>query len=141
MIPRLAPRAWRASPVPDAAPWKIAPTALPVSAPRGREHPRASVRSEIWIGRDGIFTRTPGELRDLSEGGAFVKTAQPFPIGSVLQLRFQLPDPPRYIDGTVAVRHFQTGVGMGVQFVDLSEDNRRHVRHFIDRFGGYASPL
>src|SRR5437773_2007570 len=55
-----------------------------------RKHPRASLQTEIWLGQDGIFTRTTETLRDLSEGGAFVETGQRFPVGSILNLRFKL---------------------------------------------------
>lgn len=105
----------------------------------GRVHERASVKTEIWLGHDGIFTRTPGELRDLSEGGACVRVSQQFSVGSMLNLRFQLPELGTFISGTVAVRNHRPDAGMGVQFVDLSEDDRRRIRGFINRFGGSSS--
>lgn len=104
-----------------------------------REHARASVKTEIWLGHDGIFTRSPGELRDLSEGGAFVQVSQRFPIGALVNLRFQLPESRTYINGMVSVRNHRSESGMGVQFVDLAEDDRARVRDFVARFGGSSS--
>lgn len=97
-----------------------------------RRDPRVSLNTEIWLGHDGIFTRSPGELQDLSEGGALVAVSQRFPVGSMLNLRFRLPSSV-YISGTVAVRNHRPGTGMGVQFVDLTDDDRRRIRQFVDQ--------
>lgn len=125
---------WSANPAPP--PWLQKPAvisrAIRQDLPRGRVHRRATVRTEIWIGQGGIFTRSPGVLRDLSEGGAFVQTAQRFPVGSLLNLRFKLPRASHFVNGTVAVKHTGDGAGLGVKFVDLSDDDRRRVREFID---------
>ena len=43
-----------------------------------RTYPRISLHTEIWLGQDGIFTKTRGMLRELSEGGAFIETAEVF---------------------------------------------------------------
>lgn len=56
-----------------------------------RKHVRVSLETEIWLGQDGIFTRTTERLRDLSEGGAFIASREVFAVGSVLSLRFKLP--------------------------------------------------
>ena len=99
----------------------------------GRKHPRTSVRSEVSLGQDGIFTRTHELLRDLSEGGAFVETSQRFAIGSILNIQFTLPEVRRPISTTVAVRHLSEGVGFGVQFLDLSPEDRGVVSSFLAR--------
>jgi hypothetical protein len=87
----------------------------------------------VWIGQDGIFTRTRELLRDLSEGGAFVETAQQFAVGSILNLQFMLPEIRRPISATVVVRHLNPGAGLGVQFLGLSPDDRRVVTAFLAR--------
>ncbi|MBK9215874.1 MAG: PilZ domain-containing protein [Chloracidobacterium sp.] len=56
-----------------------------------RKHPRISLRTELWIGQDGIFTRTDEFLRDLSVGGAFVQSRQVYSVGTVINLRFKMP--------------------------------------------------
>ncbi len=97
-----------------------------------RKYPRAGLRTEIWIGQDGIFTRTPETLRDLSEGGAFVETSQRFCIGSILHLRFKLPGALRLISCTVCVRNMRNNSGIGVQFLDLSSEDQLAVRAWIN---------
>ncbi len=97
-----------------------------------RISPRVSLHTEIWLGQDGIFTKTRRTLRDLSEGGAFIETAEGFPIGSVLSLRFDLPGVRDLISCAVSVRNVRSdGTGLGVQFLDLSPDDRRLVTAFV----------
>lgn len=98
-----------------------------------REHPRVSLRTELWIGQDGIFTRTDEFLRDLSVGGAFVQSRQVFPIGSILNLRFKIPNVQNFITCSGIVRNMEVGDGLGVQFLDLSGENLRQVGQYIER--------
>lgn len=79
-----------------------------------RRHQRFSLLTEIWLGQDGIFTRTSETLTDLSESGAFIETSQRYPTGAILSLRFRLPGTPDFISGTVIIRHTRGGTGLGV---------------------------
>ena len=105
-----------------------------------RTHPRAALHTEIWLGQDGIFTRGPGNLGDLSEGGAFIETADGSPIGGVLSLRFMLPGVRDLISCAVSVRNVRNdGAGLGVQFLDISQDDRRLVGAFVSDGGPGSS--
>jgi hypothetical protein len=97
-----------------------------------RKHPRASIQSEVWLGQDGIFTRNPETLRDLSEGGAFIETGQRFSVGSVLSLRFTLPGFSRPISCAFAVRSLRGVDGLGIEFLDLSGEDQQHIREFVE---------
>ncbi len=104
-----------------------------------RTHPRTALHTEIWLGQDGIFTKARRTLRDLSEGGAFIETAEGFPLGSVLSLRFMLPGVRDLISCAVTVRNVRNGgAGLGVQFLDISPNDRRLVSAFVSG-GGPAS--
>lgn len=97
-----------------------------------RNYPRVSIQTEIWLGQDGIFTRTQRMLRDLSEGGAYIETSEQFPVGSVLSLRFMLPGEGTMISCAVFVRNVRDGgSGLGVEFLDLSQDDRQLVGTFV----------
>ena len=75
----------------------------------------------------------------MSEGGAFIETAEGFPIGSVLSLRFMLPGARDLISCAVSVRNVRNdSAGLGVQFLDLSPDDRRLVCAFAGD-GGQGS--
>ena len=97
-----------------------------------RKHPRVGLKTELWIGQEGIFTRTDEILRDLSVGGAFVQSHQVFPVGSILSFRFKVPNALNLIHCTAIVRNMELGNGIGVEFLDLSGESRRQVELFID---------
>ena len=103
-----------------------------------RKHHRVSLRTELWIGQDGIFTRTDELLRDLSVGGAFVQSRQVFPIGSVLNFRFKVPKVTNLVTCTAIVRNMEVGDGLGVQFLDLSGENFRQVEQYVKDVLGSA---
>lgn len=96
-----------------------------------RKHPRVSLRTELWIGQDGIFTRTDEFLRDLSIGGAFIQSRQVYSVGDVINLRFKMPETTTFATCSAIVRNMQFGDGFGVQFLDLSGDNLRLVERHI----------
>lgn len=97
-----------------------------------RKHQRVGLHTELWIGQDGIFTRTDERLRDLSVGGAFVESRQVFPIGSILNLRFKIPGIVNFVSCSGIVRNMAVGNGFGVQFLDLSGENLRNVEHLVE---------
>ena len=100
-----------------------------------RTHQRVSLRTEIWIGQDGIFTNVQRVIRDLSKGGAFIETPELFSVGSVLNIRLKLPETRDLLSCAVAVRHLGYGAGLGVQFLDISQDDRELVSAFVERGG------
>ena len=102
-----------------------------------RRHKRVSLRTELWIGQDGIFTRTDEALRDLSIGGAYVESRQVYPVGSVISIRFKIAASTNLISCSAIVRNAQIGDGFGVQFLDISRENV----HLIERQVAGDSPL
>lgn len=104
-----------------------------------RKHPRISIQTELWIGQDGIFTRTSEHLRDLSVGGAFIQCEEVYPIGSVLSLRFKMPGAVNMISCSGIVRNMRLGEGFGVQFLDLSRENARFIEERIGHQGESAA--
>lgn len=76
-----------------------------------------------------------GIAEDISEGGLFVATYQLEPIGTVMDLRFELPS-----GEAVAVRGVVRWLrevmdegtpGMGLQFQDLSERDLQIIQSFV----------
>ncbi len=96
-----------------------------------RKYPRARLQTELWIGQDGIYTRTDELLSDLSIGGAFVSSRQVYPVDSILNLRFKVPSVTNFIACTAIVRSMAVGDGFGVQFLDLSGDNLNSVGQHV----------
>ena len=97
-----------------------------------RKFARVPISTEIWIGQDGIFTRTPERLRDLSEGGTCVETRQRFSVGNIFNLGFTLPASSHRISCSVLVRNLRSDSGLGVEFLDLSAEDRYLIRTYIE---------
>ncbi|TVQ78614.1 MAG: hypothetical protein EA369_06305 [Bradymonadales bacterium] len=73
---------------------------------------------------------------DISRGGMYIKTPQPYPLSSSFQFRLLLdPEPPlegialvRWVQGEESPTHPK---GMGVEFVDLSPRDKNRLRKIV----------
>lgn len=93
---------------------------------------RASSAIEVWIGNDGIYSRKDERLTVLGAGGAFIAARRQYPVGSTLSLRFRLHDSDEYINCHALVRSAETGVGVGVEFTDLTREDHQRIRAFVE---------
>jgi Tfp pilus assembly protein PilZ len=93
-----------------------------------RKYPRHPIIIEIHYQSDSPVLRA--RLADLSEGGMFVDTVNPLPVGTEVKFRFRLPskaeDPPLVGIGRVA--WLQPTVGMGIEFVRFGADGWARLR-------------
>jgi hypothetical protein len=80
----------------------------------------------------GEGNRTRRRLTDLGPNGVYIDTTGPLPMGSEIDLRFTLPDD-HVVSATGVVRYHQPGVGMGIEFVEISEDDRDRIKRWVDR--------
>jgi hypothetical protein len=67
---------------------------------------------------DTIVTRLP----DISTKGMFINTTRAFPEGAVLNVHFRLAHTGADIRSRCEVRYCLDGVGIGVEFVDISPE-------------------
>jgi hypothetical protein len=72
---------------------------------------------------ESIITRLP----DVSARGMFINTAKHFPEGAVLNVRFRLARTGVDVRTRCEVRHCLDGVGIGVEFVDISPEAVRAI--------------
>lgn len=72
---------------------------------------------------ESIITRLP----DVSPRGMFINTARHFPEGAVLNVRFRLARTGAEVQTRCEVRHCLDGVGIGVEFVDISAEAARAI--------------
>lgn len=113
-----------------------------MSAPwRGerRAHIRRSL--ELPVSVNDAQNRVHGairfDVRDLSLGGAFLRSDLLFEIGEELAIEFQIPDGPTVrAQGRVArvVREPLEDAGMGIHFSLMAEGDREAVRAFLARY-------
>jgi Tfp pilus assembly protein PilZ len=72
-------------------------------------------------------------LEDISETGAFVDTTHPLTVGSQLEFSLRLPYPedPSPIEGRGRVVWVQPMVGVGLEFQQLTEEDRMRLRFYV----------
>jgi uncharacterized protein (TIGR02266 family) len=75
---------------------------------------------------------------NVSSGGMFIRTRRPHPVGSVFEFEFRLGSDRPLIAGKAQVawvrRRDETAekpAGMGVRFVELDDESRRHVAELV----------
>ncbi len=94
---------------------------------------------------DGRKVLATSRISNLSQNGCFVATPQPLPLGSEIELRFQLPGLRELMIVTGVVRWTRgspkekkpihgRAIGMGVEFAKLSRAQRAQIKLFIRRF-------
>jgi c-di-GMP-binding flagellar brake protein YcgR len=70
--------------------------------------------------------------RDISVGGLFLTCQDPFPKESLVILTFYLRFGEAAINCRGKVAYCRAGDGMGIQFLDLSEEPRQAIQKFVD---------
>lgn len=98
-----------------------------------RASERVAVAVEINLASDSQFFS--GLSGDISEGGLFLSTYRPLPIGGAVDLEFSLPgsDSPLHARGVVRwLREHSTDQprGVGIAFDTLSDDDSERIHRF-----------
>jgi uncharacterized protein (TIGR02266 family) len=94
---------------------------------------------EIWAEEavaGGVYFH---RITNLSRNGFFIEKQLPFPVGAVVEVRFDLPegDRPLAVRGEVVdnYRDAQKGLrGAGIRFLDMDPDTRRQIDRCIRHF-------
>lgn len=97
-----------------------------------RRNKRISIVKEIEV--DGSRGR---RATDLSVDGMYIDTVTPFAVGSTVELKFRLDDPHDSVLGPIVIRakvlYAQEGLGIGVQFIDLKNDDGIRAPHLVEK--------
>lgn len=91
-----------------------------------RRFTRYSFKKEIIV--DGIQLCTS---YDISEEGMYISTIQTFDKGSIIELT--IPNKNENLKLKAEVRYCQPGIGMGVKFIDLTDEIKQKIRNFIEK--------
>src|SRR5713226_7249941 len=95
---------------------------------RDARYPQLSELSMIYEGfEEDIRVRPP----DISPHGMFINTTKEYPQGAVLKLRFRLSRTGVAIQTRCEVRYCLKGVGVGVEFVDVTPELTRAIEEEI----------
>ncbi|OFV90929.1 MAG: hypothetical protein A3G76_13170 [Acidobacteria bacterium RIFCSPLOWO2_12_FULL_65_11] len=73
---------------------------------------------------DTILVRAP----DISVSGMFINTAKIFPEGAVVKVRFNLSRTMHQVHARAEVRYCLPGVGIGIEFVEISDADRMAIQ-------------
>jgi hypothetical protein len=93
-----------------------------------RLHKRYSTHvSDLSITYEGYSEDIPLRPPDLSVRGMFINAANHLPEGTVLKVHFRLTRTRYEINARAEVRYCLPGVGIGVEFVDISPEAQRAI--------------
>jgi len=100
-----------------------------------RRFPRIATPHGLWVAwtREGITgaEQTVSRVRDLNVGGLYILTNQPLPTGERVSVLFSVAE--GEIRGSATVRNQVPGDGMGVEFVDMSEESNARLETLVAR--------
>jgi hypothetical protein len=87
-----------------------------------RDKSRFRGYKDLSIVFEGSSQEIPVRVPDISTRGMFINTAKFFPEGTILKVRFKLVKSDFEISARSEVRYCLKGVGIGVEFLDISEE-------------------
>jgi len=110
----------------------------PGVTPRGDKRYYAHF-SELSYSYEGKIEEVPIRPPDVSVQGMFIQTGRHFPDGAVLKVRFRLARSRYEVQARAEVRYCLPGVGVGVEFVEISAEARQAIENEL-RDAELASP-
>ncbi len=106
--------------------------------PSGRVAPRLPIETSVYLEFEKFSGFITEYSENISEGGMFIKSDEPKPVGSVVSFEFRLADNFRLIQGlgeVVWVRATSGGpeepAGMGVRFHEIEQQSRQLIRTMV----------
>lgn len=119
-------------------PWLTAlpPQMLPnertqITVDNRRRFTRHKISYPLEIRDERVNTPLRVNATDISGSGCYVETAMPLPIGT--QLRVDLWIDENRISPSAIVRTRDPGVGMGIEFIGLQEDDKLRLQGHLDK--------
>ena len=109
-------------------------TISPLRGEEHRAHRRVVVAVAVGLGTDSHFFA--GLSGDVSEGGVFVQTYRDIPVGSDVEVLFDLPEGQLKAHGRVRWHRDNSDSsppGVGIAFSALGAEDRRLIQSFCDR--------
>ena len=103
---------------------------VPAAPPDRRRHPRLKCQLPVEIRVDHSSFPMQGETTDVSLCGCYVATNFPLAVGAAIDLRCWVADAPMACKAVV--RTSDPGVGNGIEFLDLDEQSKIMLGHYLD---------
>ena len=99
-----------------------------------RMHLRYPCIGEAWVCTEGADVTLQARLIDISLGGCYLDTMNPFPSETVIELKLALGD--RQVLAGGSVRASRQGFGMGVAFTEVAAAELTKLQDLISSLGG-----
>jgi hypothetical protein len=96
-----------------------------------RSATRISTLRELSVTYEGYSEDVALRPPDISTRGMFINTTCNFPEGAVLNVHFRLGQTGAEVNTRAEVRYCLPGVGVGIEFVDISEEAVRAIEREI----------
>ncbi len=93
-----------------------------------RKHPRVQLLTQVESQTSGATSI--GRTENISQGGLLVYTRDTFDASTSVIVRFNL-SPGRLIEAQGKVVHVQVGVQMGIQFSQVTGEDRKAITEFV----------
>lgn len=100
---------------------------MSVSLSCHRSRPRENCYTDLTVVYEGLDENVPVAVPNLSPFGMFIPTPRYFPYGAVLKVRFRLVNSGTEVAARAEVRHCALGLGVGVEFVEISPSDVRAI--------------
>jgi hypothetical protein len=97
-----------------------------------RKHKRYSYPADLVVTREGAPGNIPLHGPDLSVHGMFINTPAALSEGTVLKLSFRLIRINKKINLRGEVRYRIPGIGVGVEFAELSDETRNAIEQELE---------
>ena len=101
------------------------PSSPQLSYPRAQN--RHSTYRDLSLVYEGTSDRISVHSPDISSKGMFIHLNRYLPEGAVIKLRFTLARSGHEVITRAEVRYCLEGVGIGVEFVDISDADRKAI--------------
>ncbi|UCD86009.1 MAG: TIGR02266 family protein [Deltaproteobacteria bacterium] len=101
-----------------------------------RQHPRFDTKIKVGFKNVNDFLWAYSE--DISKGGIFIKTTDPMPMNSKVQLKLCLPDRSKEISVVGKVINIfkggetERGPGMGLQLIDFDKGAKKEIEEYME---------
>ena len=98
-----------------------------------RDTTRYSGYRDLQILYEGSSQDIPVRAPDISLQGMFINTAKHFAEGAVIKISFRLSRTNHVVRVRAEVRYCLEGVGIGVEFIDISPEDRQAIEDEMTR--------
>jgi PilZ domain len=99
-----------------------------------REHPRCRCNLSVELHPASGESRAWGRVADVSLGGCFVEMPSPFKEGTQIRLALWIQD--KKIWALAKVVSSRLGSGIGLQFLEMKNEDRTELKRFLDSLPG-----